>query len=136
MLVSIGQSFDWQPTGFNRGPPRPLLSNDTVLPTLNPAAALSAQVQLAHSVLTAYGRSYHYFTAEVRVQQAFDYQMAYLCEPSMERLFSVARKEKANVNHTAVLQNALFLSSSRCCGNYLRVSRSTVGTSTPYSVCA
>ncbi len=43
-------------------------------------------------------------------------------------------KEKAHVNHTAVLQNALFLSSSCCCGNYLRVSRSAVGTLMTYCV--
>lgn len=48
---------------------------------------------------------------------------------------SLARKEKAHVNHTVVLQNALFLSSSCCCGNYLRVSRTAVGTLMPYSVC-
>lgn len=48
---------------------------------------------------------------------------------------SLAWNEKAHVNHTVVLQNALFLSSSCCCGNYLRVSGTAVGTLMPYSVC-
>lgn len=105
-----------------------------VFPALNLSTTLLAPTQLTHSVLTVYGCSYHYFTMEVRVQQAFDYQMVYLCELSMERLFHRRGKEKAHANHTVLLQNALFLSSSCCCGNYLRVSRTAVGT-LMYSVC-
>ncbi len=68
-------------------------------PALNLSTTLSAPAQLTHSVLTVYGCSFHYFSTEVRVQQAFDYQMVYLCEPSMERLFHRHGKKRC-MNHT------------------------------------
>lgn len=82
------------PSPTQQSPTDNKITSPAVFPALNLSTTLSAPAQLTHSVLTVYGCNYHYFSTEVRVQQAFDYQMVYLCKPSMERLFHRSGKKR------------------------------------------